>query len=74
VGVEEERSDRTVSESCDGMYQEAETAVQIEGKKTAWFKVGVHQASVLRPLLFAIVMDGLGIMLTASTWRFLEIE
>jgi len=38
------------------MYQEAETAMQIEGKKTAWFevKVGVHQDSVLSPLLFAI--------------------
>jgi len=30
-------------------YREAETAVQIEGKKTPWFevKVGVHQGSVL---------------------------
>jgi len=43
------------------MYREAETAVQIEVKKTAWFevKVGVHQGSVLSPLLFAIVMDAL---------------
>jgi len=43
------------------MYLEAETAVQIEGKKTTWFevKVGVHQGSVLSPLLFAIVMDSL---------------
>jgi len=43
------------------MYREAKTAVQIEGKKTAWFevKVGVHQGSVLSPLLFAIVIDAL---------------
>jgi len=43
------------------MYREAETAVQIEGKKIAWIevKVGVHQGSVLSPLQFAIVMDAL---------------
>jgi len=43
------------------MYREAETAVQIEGKKTAWFevKLGVHQGIVLSPLLFEIVMEAL---------------
>jgi len=43
------------------MYWEAEIAVQIEGKKTAWFevKVGAHQVSVLSPLVFAIIMDAL---------------
>jgi len=43
------------------MYREAETAVQIEGTMIAWFEVivGVHQDSVLSPLLFAIVMDAL---------------
>jgi len=43
------------------MYQEAETAGQIKSKKTAWFevKVGVHQGSVLSPLLLAIIMDAL---------------
>jgi len=33
------------------MYREAETAVQTKGKKTAWFEVGMHQGSVLSPLL-----------------------
>jgi len=41
------------------MYREAETAVQIKGKKTAWFevKVCIHQGFVLNSLLFAIVMN-----------------
>jgi len=55
------------------MYQKAETAVQIEGKKTAWFevKVGVHQGSVLSPLLFAIVMDALTDILNKNMREFL---
>jgi len=36
------------------LYRNANTVMQIEGKKTAWFevKVGVHQGSVLISLLF----------------------
>jgi len=43
------------------MYREAETAVQIEGTMIEWFevKLGVHQGSVLSPLLFTIVIDAL---------------
>jgi len=54
-------------------YQEAETAVQIQGKKTAWFevKVGVHHGSALSPLLFAIVMDALTDHLNKDMGEFL---
>jgi len=61
VGVEEERSDGTEVKGVMEMYREAKTAVQIDGKNTAWLevKVGVHQGSGLSRLLFAIVMDAL---------------
>ena len=41
------------------MYEDAETAVKTENGLTDWFKVlvGLHQGSVLSPLLFIIVMD-----------------
>jgi len=41
------------------MYQGARTAVRVENERSEWFevKVGVHQGSVLSPLLFAVVMD-----------------
>jgi len=60
---------RAVIEMC----REAETAVQIEDKKTAWFevRVGVHQGSVLSPLLFAIVMDAPTDQLNKDTREFL---
>ena len=41
------------------MYNCVETAVRMEDRRSKWFevKVGVHQGSVLSPLLFAIVLD-----------------
>jgi len=39
VSVEEERSDGTEVKVVMEMYRKAETAVQIQGKKTAWFEV-----------------------------------
>jgi len=55
------------------IYREAETAVQIEGKKTTWFKVkvGVHQGFVLSPLLFVIVVDALTDHLNKDMREFL---
>ena len=55
------------------MYREAETAVQVEGERSDWFKigVGVHQGSVLSPLLFAIVMDALTDELDKNMREFL---
>jgi hypothetical protein len=41
------------------MYENVRTAVRVENERSDWFevKVGVHQGSVLSPLLFAVVMD-----------------
>ena len=41
------------------MYEKVMTAVRVENDRSEWFevKVGVHQGSVLSPLLFAVVMD-----------------
>jgi len=39
VGVEEEKSNGTEVRAEMEMYGEAETAVQVEGKKTTWFKI-----------------------------------
>jgi hypothetical protein len=41
------------------MYKAVKTAVKMEGARSDWFqvKVGVHQGSVLSPLLFVVVMD-----------------
>ena len=43
------------------MYVGATTAVRVNDKESAEFevKVGVHQGSVLSPMLFIIVMDAL---------------
>ena len=54
AGVEEWLVETTMA-----MYEGAETAVRTEHGLTDWFKVlvGLHQGSVLSPLLFIIVMD-----------------
>ena len=41
------------------MYKNVKTSVKIDGKQSEKFevKVGVHQGSVLSPLLFVVVMD-----------------
>lgn len=41
------------------MYDGVRTAVKLEDDRSDWFevKVGVHQGSVLSPLLFAVVLD-----------------
>ena len=43
------------------MYEEATTSVQLNGRESKGFrvKVGVHQGSVLSPLLFVIVLEAL---------------
>ena len=50
-----EREIRAIME----MYDCVKTAVRMEDGRSEWFevKVGVHQGSVLSPLLFAIVVD-----------------
>ena len=41
------------------LYKGCKTAVSVDGEKSSSFsvKVGVHQGSALRPLLFIMVMD-----------------
>ena len=43
------------------MYEDATTAVKLNGRESKGFKVkvGVHQGSVLNPLLFIIVLEAL---------------
>ena len=43
------------------MYTNAKSSVRINGQFSSWFEVqvGVHQASVISPLLFIIVMEAL---------------
>ncbi len=43
------------------MYENARTAVKVNGRlsKTFVVRVGVHQGSVLSPLLFIIVLEAL---------------
>ena len=43
------------------MYTDAKSSVRVNGQYSQWFdvKVGVHQGSVLSPLLFIIVMEAL---------------
>ena len=50
-----EREIRAIME----MYNCMETAVRMEDRRSEWFevKLGVHQGSILSPLLFAIVLD-----------------
>ena len=45
------------------MYENSSTRVKIEGRESEEFrvKVGVHQGSVLSPLLFVIVMEALSL-------------
>jgi len=73
VGIEEGRCDGTEVRAVMEMYWEAETAVQIDGKKNTWFevKVGVHHGSVFSPLLFAIVMNALTEHLNKNMNEFL---
>ena len=56
VGVDE-RLIRTIH----AMYTNAKSSVRINGQFSPWFnvQVGVHQGSVLSPLLFIIVMEAL---------------
>ena len=41
------------------MYQEALSQVKVEGEDSKEFavRVGIHQGSILLPLIFAVVMD-----------------
>jgi len=56
VGVEE-----WLVKAIQAMYEGATTAVKVMGEVSQGFevKVGVHQGSVLSPLLFTIVLEAL---------------
>jgi len=53
--------DEWIVEVIKSMYEDATTAVRINGRMSKGFRVnvGVHQGSVLSPLLFVIVLEAL---------------
>ena len=64
MGVEIFRSlgvDEWIVSVIKAMYEDATTRVKVNGRESRAFgvRVGVHQGSVLSPLLFVIVLEAL---------------
>ena len=53
--------DEWIASVIQSMYENATTAVKVNGRLSKSFtvRVGVHQCSVLRPFLFIIVLEAL---------------
>ena len=77
VGYEESWGEKWLARTVQSMYTNAKSSVQVNSQYSPWFdvQVGVHQGSVLSPLLFIIIMQALSCHFqTGCPWELLYMD